>query len=433
MKKQLLLLVIIGCVLPFGFSLKAQQSEEKEKLKISFSERVRLTTLGNAITLDKNADVWTFSRWRTYLGFDYAPWENVDFFLQFGNESRVWFSPKNKNTKFDEVFVNQLYVSWKNIGDTPLDLKVGRQNIMLDEGFVCLDGQPLTGSRSAYFNAIRGDFHIDENQTLTAFLSYNPQTDNLLPIINELEPSQLLEEQSNRGFGLYYQSKWEVLSKLSLYYFHKGTIANEKHPLALKRNVFGGRVVVPFASKWQCVTEAAYQFGKTGEENHRAYGGYLRFERELKEIPIAQQLSFGGIYLSGDDPKTPETEGWDPLWSRFPKWSESYIYTQIIENKGKVGYWSNMASLHLGLKGKLSEKMSFDAAYHHLWALEDNTTDFCSGEGKHRGDLLIGKLNYKIDKRWSGHFLWENFKPGNFYFSNANGYNWVRFELMYSF
>lgn len=433
MKKQTLLLTILGFCISFGTLLKAQQTEEQQKFKFSFSERIRLTTLGNAITLDKNTDTWTFSRWRTYIGVDYAPLENLHFSMQLGNESRVWFSPANKHTNFDEVFVNQLYVDWKNVGAIPLDLKIGRQNIMLDEGFVCFDGQPLTGSRSAYFNAVRGDFHIDANQTLTAFLSYNPKTDNLLPIINELKPSQLLEEQSNRGVGLYYQAEWEFLKKLSVYYFHKGTVANEKHSLALKRNTLGGRALVPFSSQWQCVAEGAYQFGKTGEETHSAYGGYLRFEYTLQNIPFAQRLSLGSFYLSGDDPETSKTEGWEPLWGRFPKWSESYIYTLIVENKGKVAYWSNMASLHAEIKGEISEKILFDAAYHHLWAVEDNKTEFCSGEGKQRGDLLICRIAYKIDTKWSGHLLWENFSPGNFYSSSADGYNWVRFELMYKF
>lgn len=433
MKKQSFLLLILGACLSFGTLLKAQQTEEQRRLKISFSERSRLTALGAAITLDKNADTWTFSRWRTYLGFDYSFSEKLHFFVQLGNESRVWFSPKDKHTKFDELFVNQLYIEWKSIASMPLDLKIGRQNIMLDEGFICLDGQPLTGSRSAYFNAVRGDFHIDANQTLTAFLSYNPKIDNLLPIINELEPSQLLEEQSNRGVGLYYQAEWEFLKKLSVYYFHKGTVANEKHPLALQRNTLGGRVFVPFSAKWQCIAEGAYQFGETGEETHSAYGGYLRFERKLENIPLGKQLALGGFYLSGDDPETSKTEGWDPLWSRFPKWSESYIYTLIMENKGKVAYWSNMASLYAEIKGEISEKMSFNTAYHHLWALEDNKTDFCSGRGKHRGDLFVCKLGYKIDAKWSGHLLWENFNPGNFYFSSADSYNWVRFELMYKF
>lgn len=147
-------------------------------------------------------------------------------------------------------------------------------------------------------------------------------------------------------------------------------------------------------------------------------------------MPIAKTVSLGGFYLSGDDPATDKVEGWDPLWSRWPKWSESYIYTLIIENGGKVAYWSNISSLNAAVKVSLSEKVNFKAYYYHLLALENNLSSFCDGSGKTRGDLLTLRVDYKIDKNWSGHFLWEKFTPGNFYPDIADGYNFFRFELM---
>ncbi len=434
MKKIIIIFFVFSMLEPFLFFVNGQQqNEKKQKVKLIFTERVRLTAFDNSITLDKNTEPWVFSRWRTFLGLNYSPTDNFSMMFQLANESRYWFAPASKETKFDEIFVNQLYIDWKRIGNSAFDLKIGRQNIMLDEGFICLDGQPLTGSRSAYFNAIRSDFHINDKQTLMAFFSYNPRTDDLLPVINEQDPAQVLEEQGNRGIGVYYTSKWKALSKLSLYYFYKNTITDNKHPLELKRHALGGRLALTFAEKWNFTTEAAYQFGKTADENHSAYGGYLKLGRKIDEIPIFKGLTLGSFYLSGDDPTTSKTEGWDPLWSRFPKWSESYIYTLIIENKGKVAYWSNMASLYVEAKGKLSEKLSFKSAYHYLLAPQDNESKFCSGDGKHRGNLFIFRANYKIDKHWSGHLLWENFNVGDFYYSAAEGYNWVRFELMYKF
>ncbi len=35
--------------------------------------------------------------------------------------------------------------------------------------------------------------------------------------------------------------------------------------------------------------------------------------------------------MSGDDPSTDDNEGWDPLFSRWPKWSELYIYSLATE------------------------------------------------------------------------------------------------------
>lgn len=411
-------------------SISAQESVKKSKFKFSFSERIRLTTFDNAISLNDAADPWSFSRFRTTFGVNYSPDKNIVFNLKLGNESRIWLSPDSKKSKFDEIFIDQLYFKWNNIAKLPLELTIGRQNIMLDEGFICLDGQPLTGSRSAYFNAVKGVYSINEKNNVTAFISYIPQSDNLLPIINEDDSPILLEEQANTGVGLYYKTNIKN-SKLAVYYFNKTTYENNDFPVESQINTFGARLEQPLVKDLVITTESAYQFGKSGDFDHSAYGGYFHLDYNVKgKIPVINSLSLGGFYLSGDDPTTEKNEGWNPLWSRWPKWSESYIYTLIVENAGKVAYWSNISSLNFTVNGALSEKISFKGSYYHLWALEDNPSAFCDGSGKTRGDLLTLKLNYEIDKNWSGHLLWENFTPGNFYPSSADGYNWIRFELM---
>lgn len=424
-------LIIMGILLLSFNSMNAQESIKNNKFTFSFSERIRLTTFDNAISLNDAAESWSFSRFRTTLGVKYSPNKKILFHLNISNESRIWLSPDSKKSSFDETFVDQLYIKWNNSAKLPIEVTLGRQNIMLDEGFVCFDGQPLTGSRSAYFNALKGIYTLNKENSITAFISYIPKTDNLLPIINEVNPSQFLEEQSNTGIGLYYKSKIKK-ADVSIYYFNKSTHKNDAFLIENQTNALGARISLPLFEDMKFTTEAAYQFGKSGDLDRNAFGGYFHLDYAFNEkTPVLRGLSLGSFYMSGDDPSTTKIEGWDPLWSRWPKWSESYIYTLIVENGGKVAYWSNIASLNITVNGQLSEKVSFNSSYYHLLAVEDNNSAFCDGEGKTRGGLFTLKLNYKIDKNWSGHFLWESFNPGNFYPSSANGYNWLRFELMY--
>ena len=428
MKKNIIL--ILGIFFLSLSSINAQKKSDNKKLKFSFAERTRLTTFDNAITLNDDADIWTFTRHRTNLGLNYSPNKNIQFNLRLGNEARVWLSPDTKKTGLNEIFVDQLNFKWKNVSKLPLDLTFGRQNIMLDEGFICLDGQPLTGSRSAYFNAVKGVYTFNKKNNLTAFVSYNTKSDDFLPVLNEGDPAQLLEEQTNLGIGLYYKTTIKK-SKLSVYYFRKNTYENDNNPVESQINALGARIILPLVKNLSLTTEATYQLGKAGDFDRNALGGYFHLDYNIKNLmPIAKTVSLGGFYLSGDDPATDKVEGWDPLWSRWPKWSESYIYTLIKENKGKVAYWSNISSLNAAVKGSLSEKINFKAYYYHLLALEDNLSSFCDGSGKTRGDLLTLRVDYKIDKNWSGHFLWEKFTPGNFYPDIADGYNFFRFELI---
>jgi len=400
-------------------------------IRFSFSERVRFTTIDNAIFLDNDVDIWTFARFRTYAGAEYIPYKNLNLFLELVNESRIWFSPSTRQTRFDEIFINRLYLQWDSIGGLPAEIKLGRQNIMFDDGFVCFDGQPLVGSRGAYFNALKGEYSLFNRTKISAFISFNPRTDIIFPLINELNPSQLLEEQSNLGLGLYLQ-KQTGFSDLSVYYFRKNNYVNDSFPIESGINHFGVSSEIPFGNFVKFIGEGGLQSGYFGAQNIFAFGGHANIEYILPSaFPILKDASFGGFYLSGDDPQTPLIEGWNHLWSRWPIWSESYIYTLIPEHDGRVGYWSNIASLNANISCALSDAVDFKFSYHHLFALEDNTSEFCSGNGFNRGDLLIFKTGYSIDVNWSGHFLLEHFFPGDYYFNHADSYNWVRFELMY--
>ena len=78
---------IIICFLMCLCHIKAQETEKDSKFKLSFSERVRLTTIDKAITLDKDKDVLTFTRWRTYLGAEYTPNTHLGMKLELSKDS----------------------------------------------------------------------------------------------------------------------------------------------------------------------------------------------------------------------------------------------------------------------------------------------------------------------------------------------------------
>ena len=424
--------IILLMVISLGLS-GADAPAKKKTLNFFFAERTRLTTFDNSINLDEGTgDTFSFTRHRTNLGLVWTPRANMEFMVKLTNEFRSWLSPKNRPNNFDEIFFDQLYLKWKKIGDTGLTLTVGRQNIMLGEGFVCLDGQPLTGSRSAYFNAVRADYAFNKDHKLTAFVSYVPQTDTWLPVINEADPAQGLEEQANTGIGLYYQGKIHKVG-IHAYYFRKDTKANDAAPVESGINTLGARVTIPLVKMLTLTAEGAVQNGSLGSVDRKAFGGHFHLDWALNEsIPVFRVLTLGGILLSGDDPESANYEGWEPLWSRWPKWSESYIYTLIRESG--VARWTNIRALYLGVKAVFSKDANANLNYYFLGAPEDGvpTPAFAGlmGEGNWRGGLLVSRMNYVINRHLSGHFVWEHFEPGSYYRDGADAYNWFRFELM---
>lgn len=415
-----------------------------EHWTLNFTERFRLVTWDNAITLDETAGgTRTFTRHRTQLGAVCSPSTHVSIGVQLANEFRYHVQPSYLDFHLDEVFFDQLYVKLTRPLNLPFTLTVGRQNIILGEGFVVMDGHPLDGSRSIYFNAVRADWHISADHDLTAFASYIEPTDDWLPIIHEQE--QALVERPETGYCLYYSGKIPHGS-LDLYIVRKETDILQYHLwdigdgiLTSVTNMLGARLeqTVSSTPDVRMVIEGGWQFGERGDRDRSAFGGYGYIQYQPKTTSVRcyvpTSITLGSIFLSGNSVESDKWQDWDPMFARWPKWSESYIYSQIREDA--VAWWTNLISAYATTSFTLSPSVSLTVDYHHLWAARAilGESAFLDSHGSHRGDLLISKVSFKMDDHWSGHFLWEGFNPGDYYAASSDSYAWIRAELMFRF
>ena len=425
-------MAVILCLCLFISENHAQ--DNSSNFRFGFTERTRFVTWDNAITLSDAADAGnTFTRHRTSIWGDWRPMDNLQFYAKFTNEFRYYFKPDNRDFDIHEIIFDNLYVKFTPSPSIPVTLTLGRQNIILGEGFVVMDGHPLDGSRSIYFNAARADVKLSNNDNLILFYTYQPTTDDILPLIND--KNQALVEKPETGIGIYYQTKFDNSLSLHAYVINKKVDTTAIDSVEEKFNTFGARVNFPLTENISLTAEAAYQNGTTGSNNRNSYGGYAYLDYSTGfAVPLPKKVSAGVITLSGDDSSTKDVEGWDPIFSRWPKWSESYIYTQILENGGKVAYWSNFISIYGKLFFDISDMFNLDVHYHHMLSQYEmpSTSLLASGGGTTRGDLFIAKLNAAIDTHLTGHILLEHFMPGNFYTPSADGYTWFRCELMYN-
>jgi hypothetical protein len=404
-------------------------------LKLYFWERIRQESSDNVSSLNDSAgDSSAYMRLRTSLGAQWRPGAAWDIHFRLTNENRYYLAPKSdprleKNFDLNEIFIDQLSVRWKSPGRLPLAVTIGRLDMMFGEGFLIMDGGPLDGSRSAYFNGLRLDYAMNKGNNLAFFFVRQPRNDTLLPVVND--KAQPLVEQPEQGVGLYFSGALKKI-QLDAYLFRKDSFAAALLP-AGDLHVGGGRIVYPFSEKLSLTGEAALQLGKLGPSRRRGLGGYFHLDHKSGwRFPCPAQLTLGGVYLSGDDPATPRYEGWDPAFSRWPKWSDSLIYLQARESR--VADWSNFISLYAGLLFAPAEKVKVNLAWHHLLAAEKTLpTALLSGRGRTRGELLIMKITYEIGRNLAGRLIWENFRPGDFYFAGADAYNWVQFEMFFRF
>ena len=399
-------------------------------VELSFTERFRMVTWDNAISLDEDFTAGvSFTRHRTSVMGRWFPSEQFEFGIKWTNEFRYIFVPVNYDFTFDEVFVDQLYVKGNLDPHLPLTITAGRQNMILGEGFVMMDSSPEDGSRSVYFNAVRMDYELSHQKTLTLFYCYQDDRDDALPIIHDQK--KLLVEQPEEGIGGYFHGQFDKLN-LQSYVIRKNIKKlDNTRDLTSEINCLGARAQYPVFPHAKATIEAAYQLGKFGDVDRRAFGGYgyLDYKTDWPDY-LPHMLTVGGIFLSGDDPNTDEWESWDPLFSRWPKWSESYIYTLLVENG--IAYWHNLASVWSRASFTLSDDLKLRLDYHHLMSPQVCSNSSYWGGVKTRGELVIGKLMYALNPRLTGHLIWERFSPGSFYFDGADDYNWVRVEFMLS-
>ncbi|OGD23743.1 MAG: hypothetical protein A2Y70_00765 [Candidatus Aminicenantes bacterium RBG_13_64_14] len=424
--------MVVWCFIAAAVLSPFVLGEEKPapRLKLIFVERFRFEAWDNAVNLDDAAnDNFAYTRNRTTLGLRWQAAKNLEILGKITNEFRVYLAPKDRAFNGHELFFDNLYVRWTIPGRLPFTITAGRQDINLGEGFVIADGTPLDGSRSYYFNALRVDADFHENHKLIFFLHAQETADRYLPLINGR--SQALAEQPEKALAFYYSGAFGK-TKIDAYAVRKLTDETELWPVAGRIDTFGARAQVPLLRPLMLTAEGAVQTGTSGDAGRSAFGGIVHLDYDIEgALPLLKTVVLGGIYLSGDRPGTEKIEGWDPIFSRWPKWSESYIYT--LSRESRPSYWSNLTSLYGSISLGFGRRSDGFLMCQRIGAIEPQPGVFPGGSGHARGMLLKGRLNYKISKFFTGRLIWERFIPGSFYFPGASSYNWLQFEMIFRY
>jgi len=415
-------------------------------LKYGADLRVREVGFDNIITWndDAKADEQHFFRVRSRVYAQADPLENLSAKIRFVNEWRYYMRHySSTELKWDddsyshplrhEIIMDNASVSLKNFFDLPLCLTAGRQDILFQygEGFLLMDGTPKDGSRSFYVDG--AILRLDSGPNRLDFLAfYNEESQ---PFGIDINDDYHQDDQPIALYGLYWTNTSDLLTdqKIEGYYLFKN--GRERIWATLPENkihVLGARFSGPVIDNLSYAAEATAQLGEYGDEDQRAYGGYLHATYKMPDCPMSTAFNLGAVYLSGDDPHTSAHEGWDPILGRWPKWSELYIYSLLAEpvagSGNHIAYWTNMQIYRAKVSAKPIDKMSVSLVYQYLMANEANG----SGAGKTRGQNPQVVVKYAFNDWLSAHLWGEYFIPGSYCSSDDPGF-FARWELMAKF
>ena len=405
-------------------------AREEPVIEAGFEQRVRNENWNNIFDYSNQADDEREQiRYRTRGWLKLPLSRNIDLFTGMMQETN---QKLGKDNQFDEVVFESLYLDFRHLFTKGLSFRVGRQNLMRGEGFLLFEGNPGDGSRSIYFNAANLSYEFRKSRIeLIGIL--DPSRDRFLPRINDQH--KVLQDWDDQALGAYYTDRNHKRTSLDAYYFYKKEIrdiqptSNPQYQPDRHVHMAGVCVVQQLDKVWSVIGEFAWQWGaQHGGHDIRAWAGYGYVKRTFAGRTKPYALG-GYLGFSGNDPHSTQITGWDPLFSRWPKWSELYIYSQFKETG--VGYWTNTAmwegevgcapTRHSTLRGTFY-KMS---AYHPF---PGDQSIF--GSGLNRGNMYQARFDYSFNPNWRWHVLYEGLAPGDFY-KVASGAYFLRFEMSY--
>lgn len=425
----LLALAILAA--PLGRGQQVAEPAPPRTFEFGFEQRVRNENWNNILDYSDQADDEREQiRYRTRVWFKAPLPADIDVVVGLNQETN---QKMGKVNQLDEVIFDTAYLDFKKLFVKGLSLRVGRQNLMRGEGFLLFEGDPGDGSRSIYFNAVDLAYSWKKSK-LELIGILDPKVDRFLPRIHDQH--KLLQDWDEQAAGLYYTDTNHKDLSLEAYYFLKkeirDTFAYTSPRIQPDRHIhtLGGRAVRRFQKGWSATGEFAGQWGAQHPDVAiRAWGGYGYLKKQFNTGWKPYVL--GGWWgFAGDDPKTTGTyEGWDPLFSRWPKWSELYLYSQWKEIG--VGYTTN-TSMWQGEAGIAPRKwLAARATWYHMNAFQPSPgSPKIFGTGTGRGENPQVRVDFMPNPNWKAHVLYEAVLPGSFYKVQDPGY-FLRFEVSY--
>jgi len=425
-------------------------------LEMGMDQRFRSVWGENIITLDdhnRNHE-WEYQRYRTRWWTKWVLGEDVDFKTRLTWEFRTWDEPRSKDTEMDcdEALFDHFNITMRNFGGMPLTATIGRQDLIFGGAWLILDGSPLDGSRTIFFDAARFTYDWTETDTKIdmVYVSQSAESDRWLKPLSDENRGVIAEDEQGAIFYLTNKSIEDM--QLEGYFIYRNdnpvdhALSNFPSSWSRKAEIYtlGAAVAGTPSENWKYRVEAAMQQGdkwdapsspglNTGaKKDLKAYGLVSNLEYLLND-PQDNSFHVGYEFASGDeDPNDGDNNQFDLLWGEWPRWSELYIYTVIPE--GSVAEISNLHRVNFGHKFKPHSQWQICTDYHYLWADENTGAGFSDSSGKTRGQLLTCWAKYNFSKQLKGHLLAEYFIPGSFYASTHNDEAYfLRLDVQYTF
>ncbi|NOX25990.1 MAG: alginate export family protein [Deltaproteobacteria bacterium] len=387
--------------------------------KISLGGQVRLRgyDLQNVWNFDnsKDWDHWNVFRLKSSLKATVKATKDVTAVVQmtdqtYGEGVGVDSSGEGDN-RDNKIFLDNAYINARNMFGLPVDLTLGRQNLIYGSGFVVLDGQSQFASTSIYFDGVKLRWHATK-KTSVDLLYMKDQEGNRDNASNDditLSGAYLISKQCS------------LIGKSEAYILNRNDEGKKKSIW-----MYGLRLSDKLANGIDYSAEGAIQRGDaSATQGQDAYGYKLNAGYTFKNAAMTPRLYLGYAFMSGDDTSTTgDNEGWDVFYGGWPQFGDLLVWEYVnigagnalngvynynkLSSTGGEAVYSNFGIATLGASVNLLKNLNANLSYSKV------TFDkVAAGMSDDFGDYYQAKLKYKYNKQLSFSLYGAIMAPGD--------------------
>lgn len=364
-----------------SLSLVGTSRAQTPDVPIKFNGQIRVRSEADGRDFNNDSDVNTYTLLRTRFGANIQALEDVKAYIQI-QDSRAFGREPGTLANTSNLDVHQAYFEISNLWDRPIQLKVGRQEMLY--GSQRLIGPVGFSNVGRAFDGIKLTFGKNANFDLFAMVI----NEGNIPVSGPATPSSTAgrENTDNQFYGVYYKHRKNPKYILDVYGLFQSNL-NETIPGEndLNRATIGTYNKGRFSSNFDFETEAALQFGKRRGQDVFAFmlTGSVGYTFQTAHKP---SVRVGYDFLSGMDAGDDDYKAFDTLFATNHKF---YGFMDYFINVPLNTSGQGLHDFMIKAKVPFANKWNFNAHIHNFRTAK--------GEEKNLGNELDLVLNYKYN------------------------------------
>ncbi|MFN8587157.1 MAG: hypothetical protein U0704_05085 [Candidatus Eisenbacteria bacterium] len=319
--------LLLGAAVAFADEPAAEAEEEDDSVPAGVSYALDATLSSHHVKhLQFGPDGFDwgegFARARGFYGFGQGAYVTAGGVVMT-TRNTDYFGVKDEN----DGLLDQLALVVPNLGESGFGFSIGRQPIVLGDGFLVGDG--YYDRRAALWNIPLGFY-----DGATAHFARGPHT--FTAAVTDFSPSFAGPDVETQGLIVAgeYSLKPKEGQELALTFVRADVDFDDANSTPYAFSVRGKHATGP----WSFGTEIVFEGGQMDGADLAGKGGHAEVMWQ-GEGRLKPSVKLQGFWFSGDDPDTEENEGYYPWQYTWSDWSNWYVGDLLAST---VGTASNM-------------------------------------------------------------------------------------------